>query len=235
MSPFFATHGYEAPSPVALEPETAEVSRLPAAKRATQFVEKMKLITELCQVSMAAAAQTQQESANKTRTPAPIYRIGDKVWLDLRNYQTDRPKRSLDVKHAKYTVSEVLSPVSVRLTGIPSNIHPVFHTDLLRLASSDPLPGQESDDTQPDPVLIESHEEYEVEEILCARPKKRGKGRQVLVKWAGYHDNTWEPLEELTDNKAMDDFEAKYGDAKTHNGPLEKYEKVKKRRGAATA
>jgi hypothetical protein len=141
MSPFFATHGYEVPSPVPLQAEPVDNRKLSATKRAAEFLEKMKEITDFCQTSMAAAAQNQEESANRTRTPAPIYRKGDKVWLDLRNYRTTRPKKSLDAKHAKYTVADVLSPVSVRISGIPGDIHPVFHTDLLRPASSDPLPG----------------------------------------------------------------------------------------------
>ena len=122
-----------------------------------------------------------------------------------------------------------MSLASVRLLGIPKNIYPIFYTDLLRLASRDPLPGQESDDKQPDPVLIESHEEHFVEEILCARTKKRGRGqrREVLVKWAGYREPTWEPVEELTDNAAMDVFEEKYGDPQTHDGPRSKWEKAK--------
>jgi len=107
----------------------------------------MKQISNLCQTSIGAAAQKQEESVNKTRTPTPIYRKGDKVWLDLRNYQTNRPKRSLDVKHAKYTVAKVLSPVSIKLTGIPSNIHPVFYPDLLRPVGKDLLPRQVSDDS----------------------------------------------------------------------------------------
>jgi len=159
MSPFFATHGYESSAPVALEPAPAEKSSLTSTKRATLFVEKVKQITELCQTGMAAASQKQEASANKTRTPAPIYRVGDKVWLDLRNYQTNRPKRSLDAKHAKYTVSRVFSPALVELTGIPSGICRTFHTDLLRPASQDPLPGQVSDDNQPDLILFKSHEE----------------------------------------------------------------------------
>jgi len=233
MSPFFATHGYEAPSPVALEPEPTENRGLTAVQRAQDFVKKMKDISDLCQTSMAASAQKQEESANKTRTPAPIYRVGDKVWLDLRNYTTTRPKKSLDARHAKYTVSEVLSPVSVRLTGIPRDIHPVFHTDLLRPASQDPLPGQETGDNQPGPVLIESHEEYYVDEILCARNKagSKGKKREVLVKWSGHHEPTWEPLEALADTSALDDFEVKYGEAQNHDGPKSIYEKKKKKRG----
>ena len=47
MSPFFATHGYDSPSPVALEPAPARTSRLAAVKRATLFVEKIKKITDL--------------------------------------------------------------------------------------------------------------------------------------------------------------------------------------------
>ena len=56
MSAFFATHGYEAPSPVALEPEPVENRGLAAAQRAKEFVQKMREISDLCQTSMAAAA-----------------------------------------------------------------------------------------------------------------------------------------------------------------------------------
>jgi transposase InsO family protein len=231
MSPFFATHGYESSSPVALESEPDTQPRLAAIERANQFVSKMKQISDLCQTSMAATAQGQEEHANKTRTPAPIYRRGDKVWLDLRNYGTTQPKKSLSAKHGKYTVAEVLSPVSVRLSGIPSNIHPVFHPNLLRPASQDPLPGQVSDDSQPDPVLMESHEEHFVEEILCARNKarSRGKGREILIKWAGYHEPSWEPIEEFEDNAAMDEFEERYGHPQENDGPREIWEKKKGR------
>ena len=83
-------------------------------------------------------------------------------------------------------------------------------------------------------MLIESHEEWAVEEILCARPKKRGRGREALVQWAGYHEPTWEPLENLADTAALDDFEEKYGDARTNDGPRKKYVKKKKGRGGTT-
>ena len=49
-------------------------------------------------------------------------------------------------------------------------------------------------DFVPEPILINGHDSYEVEEILAERVHKRQ--RQVLVKWTGFHllEATWEPL-----------------------------------------
>ena len=66
------------------------------------FVQKLVDVTDMCQAAMAVAAQKQEVSANRKRTPATTFRVGDKVWLDMRNYKTDRPLRSLDFKQAEY-------------------------------------------------------------------------------------------------------------------------------------
>jgi hypothetical protein len=79
MSLFFTTHGYDAPCLVLLEPEPDTNTELPVVERAKVFVEKIKGITDLCQANMAEAAQKQEESANRKRTPALVYREGDKV------------------------------------------------------------------------------------------------------------------------------------------------------------
>ncbi|KAM4062482.1 hypothetical protein HRG_011223 [Hirsutella rhossiliensis] len=59
-----------------------------------------------------------------------------------------------------------------------------------------------------------------------ARWKKRGRGefRQALVRWTGYAEPTWEPLEWLQGTIAMKAFEDKYGPIKTNDGPRERYE-----------
>ena len=74
-------------------------------------------------------------------------------------------------------------------------------------------------------MLFESYEEYKVEEILYTRDKARnkGKGREILVKWAGYYQPTWEPLENFEDTLALDAFKLKYGEARTNSGPLLTY------------
>ena len=47
ISPFFATHGFEAPSPVALEQENKVYKQVPARKKVEAFVKRIKEVTDL--------------------------------------------------------------------------------------------------------------------------------------------------------------------------------------------
>ncbi|KAM4063533.1 integrase core domain-containing protein [Hirsutella rhossiliensis] len=89
-------------------------------------------------------------------------------------------------------------------------------------AKRQPAERFEVDDAQPPPVQDESGTNlWDVDEILCARWKKRGRGefRQALVRWTGYAEPTWEPVEWLQGTIAMKAFEDKYGPIKTNDGP----------------
>jgi hypothetical protein len=70
-------------------------------------------------------------------------------------------------------------------------VYPVFHVSLLESYKESNIPGR----THPLPPCIEidSHKEYEVEEILDSR-QRSGK-LEYLVHWRGYDINkrTWEP------------------------------------------
>ncbi|KAI0991025.1 hypothetical protein K3495_g17162 [Podosphaera aphanis] len=139
----------------------------------------------------------------------------------------------MDWLRGKYTISKVLGSHNVELAGLPKNISNVFHVDQLRRAFDDPLPAQELHDEQPPPITtLDGEEEHHVEEILCARTIKRGRGnrRVVLVKWKGFADPAWEPLENLEETIALDRFEEKYGSAKHNDGPLSDWFKEKKSR-----
>ncbi|KAI0996798.1 hypothetical protein K3495_g11383, partial [Podosphaera aphanis] len=87
-----------------------------------------------------------------------------------------------------------------------------------------PLPSQKRDDPQNPPIIDELEEtEYEIDSILRARTIRRGRGsfRQGLVKWAGWKEHTWEPVENLQDTEALEKFETQYGSILTNDGPPE--------------
>ena len=107
-----------------------------------------------------------------------------------------------------YPVIKQVSPVAYELE-LPNTwrIHPVFHVSLLKKYNqSDKFVSRQQ--PPPDPILVQDHQEYEVETILDKR--KRYNRIEYLVKWKGYanYDSTWEPIANLANAQhAVDDFE----------------------------
>ncbi|KAI0991602.1 hypothetical protein K3495_g16585, partial [Podosphaera aphanis] len=215
LSPFFLEHGYHV-EPIQLTQEISSKSLTTPANRAQKFMSRLVEAQEYASAAMAAAQQRMEENANKSRNPAPQFRVGDKVWLCLKNIQTPQPKKKLAWVNAKYSVTRIISPHVVEL-DVPSKIHPRFHVELLRKASEDPLPSQQQEDSQPPPEIIDTEEgaipEQVVERILRADKFRRGRGwvRRVLVKWKNFAEPSWEDRADLEDVEALDQFEAKYG------------------------
>jgi hypothetical protein len=84
------------------------------------------------------------------------------------------------------------------LESITSGIHDI-HYDLLRLAATDPLPSQRTDDSQLPALIVDSQEEYGVDEIIQDHLVRRGRGHQhqTLVKLVGYAKPTWQLVSTL--------------------------------------
>jgi len=118
----------------------------------------------------------------------------------------DRAGKKLDAKQAKHTITNVIESHSYR-SDTPPGIHNVFHSDLLHLASFDPLDSQSVDDTHPMPVVVEDQEEWEIEKIQAER--KGGRGKQYLVKWVGYGRPTWELSSAMAETAALDAYETR--------------------------
>ena len=109
-----------------------------------------------------------------------------------------------------YTVIKQVGSHAVQL-DTPPGIHPVFHVNLIRRLPENPLPSQQLPDFQP-PAITPSEEtqdlvagEHRIDDILQHR--RRGVGFQLLVKWTGWPEPTWEPLSHFSDTAALEAYE----------------------------
>ena len=94
-----------------------------------------------------------------------------------------------------YKVEKEVGRVAYRLK-LPETmpIHPVFHASLLKPYRRQHFPGRK-EITEPPPVEIEGTPEYTVEAVQDTR--LRYHKVQYLIKWEGYAETTWEPLDNL--------------------------------------
>lgn len=209
-------HGYHV-EPIQQVFSTSQDARSKPAKLAKKFLRRIEEAQDFASAAMAAAQIQMEEQANTKRNPAPQFRVGDKVWLNLKNVITPQPKKKLAWVNAKYKITKIISPHVVEL-DVPSKIWPRFHVELLRRASEDPLPSQILDDVQPSPILVprldgQIQPEQIVEKILRAEKFRKGKSwvRRVLVKWKGFAEPNWEDRADLEDVKELDVFESIFG------------------------
>lgn len=171
-------------------------SRHPGKISAECYIQRLKDAQQFAQAAMASVQQRYESNANRSRHQPQKFKVGDKVWLDLRNIKTPQLSKKLSWQHAKYEVTAVPDSLTVEL-NLPGNIHNRVHVDLIKRAGDDSFPSQIRDDAQ-NPPLIDNQEdpEYEFESIIRARTvnRWRGKFRQALVKWVGWIDPTWKTI-----------------------------------------
>lgn len=181
-----------------------------AKRLVTNITDKMQNIWDHAKAQLTKARDSQQRQANKTRTLAPDYKVGDMVWLSTKNINTTRPSRKLDHKWlGPYSIKRVM-PGACEL-DLPQSmkIHSTFHTSLLRPVADDPLPGQIP--LPPPPVMTEDEDdEWELDDILDSR---RYRGRlQYKVAWTGHPpDPTWYPATNFSNaQETVDEYHRKY-------------------------
>ena len=169
---------------------------------------------------MAVAQEAQESHSNTRRLVGDEFRPEDRVWLKFKHVKTTRPIKKLDWIALPYRVFACIGTHAVQF-DIPPGIHPVFHVSLVEKAAKDPLPSQLSIDNEPDmifdtsedpsSVAINSDGEYTIERIL--RHRRQGRGWCLLVKWFGWPEPTWEPLQQLQETTALDAYERLLHDA----------------------
>jgi hypothetical protein len=185
MSPYELQHG-------GAKPRTSFDWKQPKTHTdAEQLAHQISDVVQLGRSNMLKAQEKKKNDANKHRRPVD-FDVGDKVFLTMKSWTTERPSGKLDNQMAgPYKILEKVGE-SFRLE-LPDSmkVHPVFHAEKLRKAPADPLPGQVIE--PPPPVVIVEEPEYEVQDIIACKIKY--KQLQYRVSWVGYTepDLQWYP------------------------------------------
>lgn len=156
----------------------------------------------------------------------PVFQEGDMVFLDAKNLKEkiqtrDEPTRLMTKKLRKkrvgpFKILKKIGDLNYQLelpqSMMEKNVHNVFHITLLTKAPQSTMPGQKP--PKPLPIIVDSEEEMEVQEILDSRLKNRK--LQYLVRWKDMDpsEDSWEPLEHLKNAPEMvKEFHARHPEA----------------------
>ena len=139
--------------------------------------------------SLTRAQAYQARTYNKSHRDVE-YKVGQKVWLRIKNITIERPSRKLDwQRYGPYRIIERIRKVAYRL-DLPASlhIHNVFHISLL--TDHKPRVGEEPPGPQKLRLAIDPKvREYEVEAILASQIQTNLPNPPVLqykIAWKGY-------------------------------------------------
>ena len=101
----------------------------------------IKKVWNFTWTEMAKSQKAQAMAANQYRKKSPKYKIGDKIWLSIKNIKTEWLSKKLDYK--QIGIFKVQEPVrSSYKLDLPSStkIYNMFYLNLLRSVATNPLP-----------------------------------------------------------------------------------------------
>ena len=181
ISPFFANKGYH-PN-ITVYPE-----RDLSSARAKEFVVDLDELHQELQTQIAEAQRHYQGPTDARRTPAPDFKVGDKVFVKAEHFRTTRPSKKLSEKNLG--PFEIIAQVgrasfTLQLPDQLRAVHPVFHVSQLEPETPNTIPNRVQ--PPPPPIEVDDNFEYEISEILDSKLDKRRKCKLLyLVRWTGY-------------------------------------------------
>jgi hypothetical protein len=158
-----------------------------------EFADRMKSTLEEACTALTKSKDDMARYYNQRRTPAPMFEVGKKVFLDVADISTTRPTKKF--AHRFLGPYPIVCPVGshayrLKLPPLMSRIHPVFHVIKLMPVPTDPIEGRHLP-PPPLPEIVGGEERYEIEEVIDSRLRYRK--LEYLVRW-----NIW------SDGRGMD-------------------------------
>lgn len=209
LSPFEVVFGYQPPLFSSQEREVSVPSAHASVRRCHQAWRRARRAL-LCSVEGYCKA------ANKRRTPAPNYRVGQRVWLSTAKMPLRVENRKLAPRFVgPFPITKVVNPVAVRLRlPRPLRVHPTFHVSRVKPVQSSAF----SQPINPPPParFIEGGPVFTVRRLLKCR--RRGRGYQYLVDWEGYgpEERSWVPARFILDPSLISQFHREHPEQSGH-------------------
>ena len=202
-TPFELLYGY-------LPDFTVPVGRPSNIPAAEQRLSRLREARKDAEAAMRMAKEKMQRDG-----AIPDIKVGDWVWLSAKNIAIHQQSNKLGPKRlGPYEVLEKRSDRNYRLWLPPHlKLHDIFHVSRLMPWRGNEINGEVP--PEPQPVLVDGEEEYEVESVLDSRLSARG-GLSYLVRWKGYGagGDSWEPARNVKNaQEAVDAFHRAQPDA----------------------
>ena len=193
--------------------------------KAKEVIEQLYKDVSDAQDNLLAAKTRQAHFANAHRAPEDVYQIGDLVMLSTKNRRAEYKAhgKNAERRAAKffprydgpYKEIKAFPEKSEYTLLLPNSgkTFPGFHASLLkRHHPNDPKLFPDRELPRPGPVITAEgaqEPEWEVEAIIEER--KRGKGKQYLVRYKGWgpEEDRWLPGRDLQENEALDRWESR--------------------------
>ena len=135
LSPFHCCLGYQPP----LFPSQEEEVAVPSAQA---FVKRCKRTWSRARTQLLRYSDAFKKQADRHRSAAPAYKVGQRVMLSTRNLPLKSPCRKLNSRFVgPFSISKVINPCAVRLV-LPlamRRINPTFHVSQVKPLVSSPL------------------------------------------------------------------------------------------------
>lgn len=203
LSPFFANKGYEPRMSFDL---TTDLNETDSQDMATKLIH----LWEHLQGQLSISNDRMARHANRHRRAPPLYKEGDKVYINSKNFHTARPAKKLEDKFmGPWPIIRKVHENAYKI-GIPAHlgVNPVFHSNLLQLDPNDPVRNQVQQEQGP--IVIDGNDEWEVEKIKDSR-LYYGK-LQYQADWKNYpRDDQWYNADNFDNAQAaLAEFHSQY-------------------------
>jgi hypothetical protein len=152
----------------------------------TQLDEERQRLWELAKANLEKAHKRYKNFVDKSRREVK-FQVGDEVWLNIKNFRLSEGHKFLGPYAGPFKVLEKKLSNTYKLE-LPENlrVHPTFHVFFLKPVVRDASKPNREQNSRPPLDLVHNEPEFKVEAVLKSK-QLRGREREYLVKWKGYH------------------------------------------------